>query len=73
MEVQNSARKIDQVLDLWAASVMEFGRDAPWENSNVLYATIDAIKDGDSPWKVYSIHYKGPHPPGTPPKWMTET
>lgn len=73
VEVQNFARKIDQVLDLWAACVMEFSGDAPWENSDALYATIDAIKDGDSPWKVYSVHYKSPHPPSTPPKWMTET
>jgi Plavaka transposase len=73
IEVQNSAGKIDQALDLWAASVMQYSGDAPWENSDALYNIIDAIKDGDSPWKVYSIHYKGPRPPGISPKWMTET
>jgi hypothetical protein len=73
VEVQNSAGKIDKALDLWAATVMQFGADAPWNSSDELYATIDAIQAGDSPWKVYRIHYKGPRPPGTPPKWMTET
>jgi hypothetical protein len=52
---------------------MEFGGDAPWKDSAELYATIDAIQDGDSPWKLYRIRYKGPRPLGTPPKWMTET
>ena len=73
IEVQSSAGKIDQALDLWAASVMKYGGDAPWKDSADLYATIDNIRDGDSPWKVYRIHYQGPRPPGTPPKWMTET
>ncbi|KAH9970251.1 hypothetical protein BJV74DRAFT_744464, partial [Russula compacta] len=73
VEVQNSAGKIDQALDLWSASVMKYGGDAPWKDSAELYTTIDAIQHGDSPWKVYKIRYKGPHPPGTPPKWMTET
>ena len=73
VEVQNPAGKIDQALDLWAASVMEYGGKAPWNDSTELYATIDAIEDGSSPWKVYHIRYRGPRPPGTPPKWMTET
>ena len=73
VEVQNSARKIDKALNWWAATVMKFGEDAPWKNSDELYAAIDAIEDGDSPWKVYNIRYKGPRPPGPPPSWMTET
>jgi len=73
VEVQNSAGKINKTLDLWAASVMEYGGDAPWKDASELYATIDAIHEGDSPWKVYQIRYQGPRPPGTPPKWMTET
>jgi hypothetical protein len=72
IEAQNSAPLIDKALDLWAASIMEFGGDAPWKNSKELYGTIDAIQRGDSPWKVYRIRYQGPLPPGTPPKWMTQ-
>ncbi|KAH9974842.1 hypothetical protein BJV74DRAFT_879675 [Russula compacta] len=73
VEVQNLAPLIDKALDIWAATVMEFGGDAPWKNSKELYATIDTIQHGDSPWKVYNIHYQGPCPQGTPPKWMTQT
>jgi hypothetical protein len=71
--LQSSAANINKALDLWAASVMEFGGDVPWANSTDLYSTIDAIQHGDAPWKSYQIRYRGPTPPGTPPKWMTET
>ncbi|KAH9979673.1 hypothetical protein BJV74DRAFT_879404 [Russula compacta] len=73
MELQSLAANIDKALDLWAVSVMECGKEAPWANSVDLYKTIDAIQHGDAPWKTYQIQYQGPHPPGTPPKWMTET
>jgi hypothetical protein len=71
-EVQNSATKIDQALDMWAATVLEFGGDSPWKTSAELHVGIDTIKHGDSLWKVYHIHYQGPIPAGTPPKWMTK-
>ena len=73
VEAQTSAALINKALDIWAATVAEFGRDSPWANANELYATIDAIQCSDIPWKVYKIHYQGPLPPGTPPKWMTQT
>jgi hypothetical protein len=47
VEVQSSAANIDKALGMWAASVMEFGGDAPWKNSDDLYETIDAIQHGD--------------------------
>ncbi|KAH9988442.1 hypothetical protein BJV74DRAFT_885330 [Russula compacta] len=73
VEVQSSAANIDKALDMWAATVMEFGGDAPWTNSDDLYKTIDAIQHGDAPWKMYHVQYRDPQPPGTPPKWMSET
>jgi hypothetical protein len=73
VEIQNSARLIDEALSQWAAGVMQYGGSAPWKNSKELYASIDAIKHGDSPWKMYTVCYGGPLPPGTPPKWMTQT
>jgi hypothetical protein len=72
-QVQSSAANIDKALDMWATTVKEFGGDSPWKNSDNLYKTIDAIRHGDSPWKMYRIQYQGPKPPGTPPKWMMET
>jgi Plavaka transposase len=73
VEAQSSAASIDKALDIWAATLLEFGGDAPWKNAKELYAAIDTIQYGDSPWKTYCIQYQGPRPPGTSPKWMTET
>ncbi|KAH9991215.1 hypothetical protein BJV74DRAFT_795951 [Russula compacta] len=46
------------MLNLWAASVIEYDGDAPWKDSAELYATIDAIQDGDCPWKWMTETYK---------------
>lgn len=37
-----------------------------------MYATIDEILHGDSPFQTISIRYTGRLPPN-PPHWMTET
>ena len=73
VDAQTPTRLINGALDLWAAIVSEFGRDAPWKSRDELYASIDAIQNGDAPWKVHRIQYRGPRPPGTPPKWMSQT
>jgi hypothetical protein len=70
VEAQSSAGLINKALDIWAATV---SGTAPWKSSKQLYATIDAIKLGDSPWKTYTVRYQGPLPTGTAPKWMTQT
>jgi hypothetical protein len=72
VEIQSSAAKIDKALDIWTAVVMKYGEIVPWHNSADLYETIDAIQHGDAPWKSYSVRYRGPVPPGTPPKWMSD-
>ena len=73
IEVQNSAPLIDKALDLWVATIAEYGKDTLWANAKELHATIASIQQGDSLWKVYKIQYQGPLPQGTPPKWMTQT
>jgi hypothetical protein len=72
VDVQTSAPMIDKALEHWAAIVMAYGGEAPWKNHKELYANIDAIQQGDLPWKVYKIRYQGPRPPH-PPKWMDQT
>jgi hypothetical protein len=59
VEMQSPASKIDKALNMWAANALQGGADAPWKDADELYATIDAIQDGDSPWKVYKIKYSG--------------
>ena len=73
VEVQNSAGAIDKVLDMWQATILKYGENIPWTNTQDLYDTIDLIQLGDAPWKVHKIYYQGPCPPDTLPKWMTET
>jgi hypothetical protein len=73
VEAQSSAGAIDTALDMWQASILKHGENVPWTNAQDLYNTIDSIQLGDAPWKTYKISYDGPLPPGTPPKWMTET
>ncbi|KAH7918101.1 hypothetical protein BV22DRAFT_1108449 [Leucogyrophana mollusca] len=73
VEVQTSEGEIDRALDMWAAQVYDFGAKPPWGSAEELYQTIDDIQAGDAPWKAFKIRYTGPLPPGTPPKWMTET
>jgi hypothetical protein len=55
VEVQNSASKIDQALDIWMMTLLELGRKVPWKNVTELYANIGAIQHGNSPWKVYKL------------------
>ncbi|KAJ6490015.1 hypothetical protein C8R45DRAFT_1138948, partial [Mycena sanguinolenta] len=71
VELQSSERDINKALDLWAASVVEFGRDARWPNATALYADIDNIREGAVPWKTYRMRYTGPLPTN-PPAWMTQ-
>jgi Plavaka transposase len=73
IEQQTSAAGINRALDLWAASLLEFGRDIPWANAQELYATIDSIRHGQAAWKTYKLCYNGVLPEGTPPRWMTST
>jgi hypothetical protein len=38
-----------------------------------MYATIDAIQEGDAPWTTIEFKYSAPLPRRNPPKWMTQT
>jgi hypothetical protein len=73
VEAQSSEGKINKALDIWTASVMEYGGSAPWTSAQELYSTIDNIQHGDAPFQSIKIKYNGPRPAGTPPPWMTET
>ncbi|KAF8149984.1 hypothetical protein B0H34DRAFT_785236 [Crassisporium funariophilum] len=72
VEVQSSVEKIHRALDIWAASVLPFGKTVPWKTADELYATIDDIQQGECPWKTYELRYSGALP-DDPPSWMTET
>ncbi|KAJ6506530.1 hypothetical protein C8R45DRAFT_508629 [Mycena sanguinolenta] len=69
---QSSAANISTALDLWAAAAIESGVTIPWNNPTEMYETIDAINDGNAPWRTHTVRYSGPLPAGQPPRWMTQ-
>lgn len=71
VEAESSAAKINQAINMWAATILQQGGSPPWNNAKGMYQTIDEIQHGDAPWKTFIIRYQGPVPAGVPPKWMT--
>jgi hypothetical protein len=73
-KLQASKLKINCALDLWmAASLKASGSsDIPWSSAKEMYTTIDAIQEGDAPWKTITFRCNGPHL-ANPPKGMLET
>ena len=68
-----SAGNIDELMELWAATVAKHDDDAPFVNHRDLYAKIDAINLGHSiPWQSFTVSYDG-EIPTQPPDWMTKT
>ncbi|PPQ76696.1 hypothetical protein CVT24_010903 [Panaeolus cyanescens] len=75
VELQASEQKINKGLDLWLAAKIESGDTNPalWSSAQEMYATIDAIQEGNAPFHTISFRYNGPLPSKTPPRWMTQT
>ena len=74
IELQSSESKINRGLDLCMAATLKCGGGSspPWPSAQEMYSTINAIQEGNAPWKTIKFKYNGPCPP-TPPKWMLET
>jgi hypothetical protein len=54
-----SAGNIDDLLDMWAESMMESGEDPPFKSHGHVYETIDATQHGDAPWNCLVVTYNG--------------
>lgn len=70
---QMSAKQIDTLLDLWAATLLKHDDAPPFVNHKDMYATIDATPLGDIPWKSVSMRYNGIKPQQHVPPWMDAT
>ena len=70
-DAELSQRKIDKLLELWAATLIPHGSSPPFSNHQNLLEQIDAIKLGSTQWESTCLQYKGPLPE-TPhrPEWM---
>ncbi|KAH9016353.1 hypothetical protein EDB85DRAFT_2076211 [Lactarius pseudohatsudake] len=54
-KVQMSASNINELLKYWAQSVTQDETLSPFDSCHSLYATIDAIRDGDAPWQCMTV------------------
>ena len=66
-----SSKLIDELLNLWTATLIPHKDSAPILGHDDLHATIDAIKLGHVPWQSYTAQYNGLRPDNAPtPEWM---
>lgn len=66
-----SGGNIDRLAEILGALYKD--ASPPFTDHTDLYATIDAIQQGDIPWESFSVAYNGPQPEnGNVPTWMTE-
>ena len=71
-DAELSRRKIDNLLELWAATLIPHGDSPPIANHRDLHRQIDAIEVGDVQWENVDLKYNGPLPETTrPPEWKT--
>ncbi|KAH9946456.1 hypothetical protein B0H21DRAFT_693696 [Amylocystis lapponica] len=70
---QMSKAHVNELMDLWATSMLPFGGQPPFANSTDMYTVIDTIQHGDAPWQSFSARYTGDIPSGDleAPPWMT--
>ena len=71
-DAQLSQKKINHILELWAATLVPHNDSAPIASHLDLHRQIDAINLGDVQWEHNYLKYKGPLPPATHhPEWKT--
>lgn len=63
---------INQLLDIWSATLVPHDDLPPIIDHQDLHAQIDAIELGNVPWKSYTAQYQWLRPESGPiPEWMT--
>ena len=67
---QTSAGGIDQLLNIWAATLIGTDLKPPFLNHNDLYCTIDSTPLGNVKWESFTLNYTGELPDGDIPPWM---
>jgi hypothetical protein len=71
-DAQLSQRKINYILELWAATLVPHGDSVPIDNHLDLHRQIDAIDLGDVKWEHAYLKYEGLLPEATRhPEWKT--
>jgi hypothetical protein len=72
-KVQMLSSNINELLEYWALSVVKDDEAvAPYDSCCSLYATIDAIQDGDAPWQCMSVSGPPTNVPEHVASWQTQ-
>jgi hypothetical protein len=65
-----SKKKVNRLLELWAASLVPHGVRPPITDHTDLLRQIDSIPLGNVPWECFCLSYDRPPPETTrPPEW----
>ncbi|KAH9020564.1 hypothetical protein EDB85DRAFT_2075668 [Lactarius pseudohatsudake] len=67
---QMSARDINCLLTLWAASLSAHNGKPPFANTTQMYSAIDSTPLGDTPWQSFSLQYNGIRSEGNIVSWQ---
>ena len=68
-EAELSKRKVNRLLELWAATLVPHGVPPPITDNTDLLRQIDSIPLGGVPWESFHLNYDGPPEPIRPPEW----
>ncbi|OSX57853.1 hypothetical protein POSPLADRAFT_1121276, partial [Postia placenta MAD-698-R-SB12] len=69
---QMSQGNINDLMDIWAASLLPYGGNPPFASASDMHSVIDTIQHGNAPWQSFSAKYMGELPHDTqPPSWKT--
>ena len=72
-KAEMSQPNIDQLLNIWSATLAPHNDEPPISSFQDLHAQIDAIDLGFTPWKSSTIQYQGRRPENSAaPQWMDE-
>jgi len=67
---QTSSGSIDQLLNIWAATLVGTDLEPPFLDHKDLYRTIDSTPVGDITWESFKLKYNGELPDDDIPAWM---
>jgi hypothetical protein len=62
-----SKKKVDHLLELWAATLVPHGVQPPITDHTDLLQQVDSIPLGNVPWESFCLSYNGPLPETTRP------
>ncbi|KAF8810698.1 hypothetical protein BYT27DRAFT_7253435 [Phlegmacium glaucopus] len=67
-----SQGNINYLLELWALSLLKHGSVAPFDTYKHIYDRIDAIEEGDAPWKCFKTSVDDSEVDDTTPNWKKQ-